>query len=329
MTSPRVALDLAGSFEALGESTAELGGALERLGTSVEYFATRRVATAHECSSVRAALWRPLWSRHRGPAIDRWLPTATIIHVAGDIVPPVRHAHLVVSVDDLRPLRDRQRDSRRAAQLRRAAESGATVVASSHAAGHEIAQHLSLRPDHLFVVAPPVSWTDRVHDGVDLVVNLTGSATPFRTWHAGLSALANSYGGRLVVVASREAAAELRASAPAHYVPRSAAASALRRARLVLHVSDGARFPSFIFAAMAAGVPTCATATEVNRELLAGVSYLADSREPDFFEGVRLLWHDEARRAIARSAGIVRARDVAPDAVAHQYREMYERITSW
>ena len=329
MTSPRVALDLAGSFEALAQSTSQLGGALERLGTSVEYFATRRVRSDHDLTSVHAAWWRPLWSRHRGPAIDHWLPQANIIHVAGDIVPPVHRAHLVVSVDDLRPLRDRQRDSRRAAQLRRAALSGATVVASSHAAGHEIAQHLSLRPDHLFVVAPPVTWADRVNEGVDLVVNLTGSATPFRTWHAGLSSLAHSYGGRLVVVASRDAAMQIRTVAPAHYVPRSSAGDALRRARLVLHVSDGARFPSFIFAAMAAGVPTCATATEVNRELLAGVSYLADSREPDFFEGVRELWHDEARRAIARSAGLVRARDVTPDAVASEYREMYERITSW
>ncbi len=47
-----------------------------------------------------------------------------------------------------------------------------------------------------------------------------------------------------------------------------------------MHLSDGARFPSFAIAALSAGVPTLARATEINRELLEGAAALfANDRE--------------------------------------------------
>ena len=58
--------------------------------------------------------------------------------------------------------------------------------------------------------------------------------------------------------------------------PRSEARAALADARVVLHISDGARFPSFAIAALAAGVPTIARATAINRELLGGAAALAE-----------------------------------------------------
>ena len=60
---------------------------------------------------------------------------------------------------------------------------------------------------------------------------------------------------------------------------RSAAPTVLANARVVVHLSDGARFPLFAIAALAAGVPTCATATAVNRELLEGAALLVPAQE--------------------------------------------------
>jgi len=77
-----------------------------------------------------------------------------------------------------------------------------------------------------------------------------------------------------------------------------------------MHLSDGARFPSFAIAALSAGVPTLARATEINRELLEGAAALFanDHEVRDALEevwtngrGARSWWRPGVRaRSISR-----------------------------
>jgi glycosyltransferase involved in cell wall biosynthesis len=106
---------------------------------------------------------------------------------------------------------------------------------------------------------------------------------------------------------------------------RSEARRALADARVVLHVSDGARFPSFAIAALAAGVPTIARATTINRELLSGAAALTESDEevlPTLLE----LWESPSRRAIMIAAGRSRAEDFAPATAARAYLSLYHDV---
>ena len=108
---------------------------------------------------------------------------------------------------------------------------------------------------------------------------------------------------------------------------RRHAAQVLANARTVVHLSDGARFPFFAIAALAAGVPTCATPTPVNRELLEGAAVISDERDVERFVGeIEDLWENESRRAVLRSAGRDRALDFAPAVAAQSYRLFYEDL---
>jgi glycosyltransferase involved in cell wall biosynthesis len=107
--------------------------------------------------------------------------------------------------------------------------------------------------------------------------------------------------------------------------PRSEARQALANARVVLHISDGARFPSFAIAALAAGVPTIARATAINRELLSGAAALTES-DDDVVPLLEDLWDSPARRAITIAAGRSRAQDFAPTNAARAYVALYREV---
>ena len=94
---------------------------------------------------------------------------------------------------------------------------------------------------------------------------------------------------------------------------------------MVLHISDGARFPSFAIAALAAGVPTIARATAINRELLNGAAALTQTMT----KSCRLLerlWESPTRRAIMVAAGRSRAQDFAPATAARAYVALYHEV---
>ena len=79
--------------------------------------------------------------------------------------------------------------------------------------------------------------------------------------------------------------------------------------------------------ALAAGVPTCATMTPVNRELLDGAAWLVDESDPTELVGViESLFEDDARRAVMAAAGRSRAADFSPAAAARSYAELYESV---
>jgi glycosyltransferase involved in cell wall biosynthesis len=274
------------------------------------------------------ALWRPWWRRNRGRAVDRMLPAVDVVHVAGVATPPTRTTPLFISVDYLRPLRDDARGRQRVAQLRRAVDRGAQLVASSRTASLEVQRALGLQRDQVVAVAPAVAFDRTVIGGADLVVNVTGRTDDFLARAPGLVALARRRGARVVVLASTEASVRIRQSGlPVVLRRRGDAANALAGARAVVHLSDGARFPSFVIAALAAGVPTCATATEVNRELLDGASSLvAEADAERMSAAIEELWEDEARRALLVAAGRARAGDFTPEVAARSYAALYATV---
>ena len=326
----RVALDLSGPSEPLGDWVELLADALEKYDLSDVV----RCRTGHEPQQDNdahlrgRALWRPLWRRSRGRALARLLPSVDVVHVAGLATPPQDATPLVISIDDLRPFRGGTRDRQRSAQLRRAVRRGAQLVASSLTASAELQRSLDLPRERVSFLSPPVAWDEAVLNGTDLVVNLTGRIDEFLPLAPPLMALAQQRDARVVVLASKEAATRLRPLGRELSVhPRRDAATVLRRARTVVHLSDGARFPSFAVAALAAGVPTCATATAVNRELLDGAVSLADDRDPaTLLSTVTALWENEALRSVRIAAGRVRASDYAPDVAARAYVALYHHV---
>jgi glycosyltransferase involved in cell wall biosynthesis len=90
-------------------------------------------------------------------------------------------------------------------------------------------------------------------------------------------------------------------------------------------MSDGARFPSFAIAALGAGVPTMAIATDINRELLGGAASLLASDE-EVMVALEDVWSNEARRAIMVAAGRSRAIDFAPSTAARAYVTLYRDV---
>jgi glycosyltransferase involved in cell wall biosynthesis len=130
-------------------------------------------------------------------------------------------------------------------------------------------------------------------------------------------------------LASHEASSRIRAGgAEVTLRARRDAADVLARARAVVHLSDGARFPSFAIAALAAGVPTCATSTAVNRELLEGAATLVDENDTaSLVSAVEDLWECEPRRAVLIAAGRDRAADFSPDVAARAYVALYDALT--
>ncbi len=324
----RVGFDLDGSLESLGNSMTDLADALDATGEcSLVRFRSRTApAAANERRLALRFLWTPLWRRSLGPAIDRRVGPLDVIHVAGRATPPTRSTPLIISVDDLRPLRGEKGEHPRITQLRRAVATGAVLVASTRSASHEVQRVLDVKPARVVVVPPAVPLVEPTHDGTALVVNLTGVVTPFLRMAPELVDFAREHHAEVVAVTSAAVAQRIRAAGLEVTVrSRAEARSALTGARVVLHVSDGARFPSFAIAALAAGVPTIARATTINRELLSGAAVLTESDE-EVLPALRELWESPTRRAITIAAGRARAEDFAPATAARAYLSLYRDV---
>jgi hypothetical protein len=323
-----VGLDLDGSLESLGNSMTDLADALDatQMCQLIRFHTSEGRRSSNDARLFLRPVWAPLWRRGLGPSIDRLTPPLDVVHVAGRATPPTKSTPLIISVDDLRPLRSESREHQRVTQLRRAVEHGALLVASSRSASHEVLRVLGVERPQVVVVHPAVPLVSPTVDGTALVVNLTGVVEPFLTMAPELVRFAERHGARVEAVASAKVAQRIRSHGlDVRLRPRSEARDALADARVVLHISDGARFPSFAIAALAAGVPTIARATEINRELLNGAAALTHSDE----EVVPLLdqiWDSPTRRAIMVAAGRSRAQDFAPSTAARAYVALYREV---
>jgi glycosyltransferase involved in cell wall biosynthesis len=200
------------------------------------------------------------------------------------------------------------------------------LVASTVTASHEVQQVLGVKRSQVVVVPPAVPSVSRTSEGRDLVVNITGLAEWFLSLAPELTQFAQSRGVRLVALTSAEVAQRIRLSGLNVTVrARGEARSALAQARVVMHFSDGARFPSFAIAALAAGVPTMARSTAINRELLEGAAALVDS-DDQVKTVLEEVWDSDARRAIMIAAGQSRAIDFAPATAARAYAALYRDV---
>ena len=328
MTAVRVGLDLDGSLESLRNSMTELADELRTRGDChLVGFRSRTATQGRDERPLRGRrFFGPLWVRGRGPSIDRQLRDVDVIHLAGVALPPVRTLPLILSVDDLRPLREDARSRHRAADLRRCVDRGARIVVSSRSAAHEVQEVLQLDRTQFTVVRPPVGSIAPTIDGRRLVVQVTGQGEQFLSLAPELVSFCAGKHCDLVVIGSAQFADIMRATGvPATFLHRSNATEALQHARLVVSLSDGARFPAFAVAALAAGVPTVASLTPINRELLNGASTLVES-DNELIEAIEDMWSNEGHRAIARAAGLDRAGDFAPHAVAATYAALYAEV---
>ncbi|HEY5437456.1 MAG TPA: glycosyltransferase [Acidimicrobiales bacterium] len=324
----RVGLDLDGSLESLGNSMTDLANALTHTGECelVRFRSRTSSKSPDETRLALRGLWSPLWRRSLGRSIDGLLPDVDVLHVAGLATPPTVRIPLIISVDDLRPLRGEARTHLRMAQLRRAVERGAMLVASSRIASHEVISVLGVARSRVVVVPPAVPLVDRTQWGTDLVVNITGVDELFITLAPALVAFAHEHDTRVVALASTDVAQRIHQSGLNVTVrPRSDARDALANARVVIHLSDGARFPSYAIAALAAGVPTIARATDINRELLEGAAALVVN-DPEVLATLDEVWSADSRRNIMIAAGRSRAVDFAPDTAARAYLSLYREV---
>lgn len=327
MTIVRVALDLDGSLEALTNSMGELADALrQRPDLELETFHSRSSSHDGAVNLRGRGLWAPWWRRGMGPSIAAQLGSVDVVHVAGPLTPPTGSIPLVVSVDDLRPFRENARSRYRGPQLLRCVARGARIVTSSRAAAHEMQDVLGLERAQVTVVRPPVATLAPTIGGNRLVVNVAGQIDRFLVLAPLFSAFATEARADLVVIGSSALAARVRSRGlKATFVHRAHASDAIGHARVVVTMSDGARFPAFAIAALGAGVPTLARATESNRELLGGAAALVFDDE-ELEPLLRALWYDETRRAIAIAAGRDRAQDFSPRAVASVYAALYADV---
>jgi hypothetical protein len=306
----------------------DLADALMRTG-DVELIRFRSRTSATSSSETHLSmrgLWSPLWRRSRGRSIDGLLSEVDVIHVAGLATPPTGAIPLVISVDDLRPLRAEARTHMRMTQLKRAVERGAILVASSRSASHEVIAVLGVQRSRVVVVPPAVPIVEPTLSGEDLVVNITGADDLFFSVAPELIRFCEAQRSKVIALASSEVGQRIHASGLVVQVrPRAEARAALTKARVVMHLSDGARFPSFAIAAMSAGVPTIARATEINRELLQGAAALA-ANDQELLGTLDEAWTNESRRAIMNAAGRSRAVDFAPDTAARAYLSLYHEV---
>ncbi len=324
----RVGLDLDGSLESMNNSMQDLATALSERGdlALVRFRTSSRRMASDEARLALRRFWIPWWRRSRGRPIDAMLGPVDVVHVAGLATPPTRTVPLLITVDDLRPLRDEERTHQRVVQLQRAVGRGAVLVVSSRAARHEVMAALNLERAEIVVVRPPVGHVDVTHGGAALVVSVTGLAERFDALAKDLETFVQRRGSQLIVVASTTVGQRLRASGiTATVVERRNSASALAAARCVVHISDGARFPSFAVAALAAEVPTVALATDINRELLNGAAALVH-RDNEVIATLDDLWANDSRRAILIAAGRARAADFSPWNVASVYAALYADV---
>jgi glycosyltransferase involved in cell wall biosynthesis len=271
-------------------------------------------------------LWGGLWRRSLGPSIAKQLGMPDVIHVAGLATPPTGTVPLVISVDDLRPFRDDARTQHRSTQLKRAVDRGARIVVSSRTAAHEVQEVLGLERTQFAVIRPPVGSISPTNDGRRLVLSVTGQTERFFFLAPQLVAFAHSVHSDLVVVGSSALGGRLRAAnVDVTFLHRRNANQALAQARVFVSMSDGARFPSLAIAALGAGVPTVARATEINRELLGGAAALIYD-DDEILPTLQEIWSNDGRRSIARAAGLARAHDFAPAEVASAYAALYAEV---
>lgn len=325
----RVGLDLDGSLESMSNSMADLAAALsERGDLELRRFRTQTPARAPDEARVALrALWAPWWRHGRGRTIDTMLAPVDVIHVAGRATPPTRSAPLVISLDDLRPLRaGRDHQRQRANQLRRAVRHGAVLVVSSRTARHEVLSVVSLDRSEIVVVRPPVGRVAPTSGGDALVVSVSGNTSRFEALASDLEAFVHRHQSRWFIVASAAVLARARARGlSATLVARRDAATTLGAARVVVHISDGARFPAYAIAALGAGVPTLARANDVNREVLSGAAALIH-QDHEAMDALEDIWSNDAHRAILVAAGIARAADFSPWTVASAYAQLYADV---
>lgn len=324
----RVGLDLDGSLESLDNTMTDLADALASTGECelVRFRTLTRPHSDAERTLSMRRIWNPLWRRSLGPPIDKKLPPVDVVHVAGLVTPPTREIPLIISVDDLRPLRGESREHHRITQLQRAARRGAVLVASSRAASHEVQSVLGLQRSQIFVVPPAVPTVAATESGGDLVVNITGLDDRFLALAPRLVSFVRSEDARLVAVTSSAVGQRIRATGhPVTVLSRRDARTALAGAHTVLHLSDGARFPSFAIAALSAGVPTVALGTDINRELLGGAASIAND-DDEVMAQLSDAWSNTSLRSIMQAAGRSRAIDFAPATAAQAYVNLYRNV---
>jgi hypothetical protein len=302
-----------------------LATALRDAGVDLTTFATS--SHDHEVADVDLPMrWAlaPWWQMGRGPSLARWLPDVDVVHVAGPAVPTTGTIPLLVSVDDLRPLRDDESGERRVRALQRAVRRGARIVTTSHAARHEVIENLGLDLESVIIAHPAVPHLAVAPHGTRLVVSITGTVDEFLRAAPGLETMARGLGIPIDVLASPSASSRLSERSGVRVLPRRDGAAALANAAAVLHLSDGARFPSFAIAAMAAGIPTAATATAANDELLGDAIPLVAIDDADgLVQAATKLVSDEAHRRLVSAAGHDRARDFTPLVAAARYATLY------
>lgn len=327
----RAAVDLAGSLEPMGDTMNELAVALTERGHQLIPFASspgRHRIRPHRTFSFPLP---QLWHRGIGPAIDRLLPSVDVIHVAGRCVPPTVRTPLVVSVDDLRPLLDDEGNAR-IAQLQRAVRRGGIIVATSYAARRRVVRALGVDAVDVAVAFPAVPTLPDASSARRVVVSVTGAVDHFLQMAPSIVRCARALDIGVVALASREAGAKIRALAPDVAVaPRSRGRELLSDAHTVIHLSDGARFPSLPIAAVGSGLPVIATSTDVNRELLEGCADLIP--DDDLASSVAIIERamtDVTHRRLLSSAGRPRARDFTPAVAAQRYEGIYrDAVASW
>jgi hypothetical protein len=327
----RVAVDLAGSLEPMGDTMNDLAVSLTDRGIDVVPFASAR--GRHRISPQRTfmAPITQLWRHGYGPAIDRFLPRVDVIHVAGRQIPPTNRTPLVVSVDDLRPFIDND-DNARVEQLQLAVVRGAMVVATSYAARRRVVRALDVEASDVAVAFPAVPRLAPPHTLRHVVVSVTGVVDHFLSMAPEIVRHARDLQLTVVALASKEAGTKIRAHAPEVIVaPRRNARQLLGEAHTVIHLSDGARFPSLPIAAIGCGLPVVATSTDVNRELLEGcVDLISEDDVAGAMSIIVRTMTDETHRGLLGSAGRTRALDFTPDVAARRYEGLYrDAVASW
>jgi hypothetical protein len=304
----RVGLDLDGSLESLGNSMTDLADALDDTGECqlVRFRTLTAAGSAGETRLARRALWAPWWRRSLGRSIDGLLAPVDVIHVAGLCTPPTGSIPLVISVDDLRPLREETRTHLRINQLRRAVAHGALLVASSRTASHEVLEVLAVQRSRVVVVPPAVPHVETTRAGRDLVVNVTGLTDRFLAVAPDLVRFAQSEGSRVVALTSYEVGQRVRATGlELTVLARQEARGALANARV--------------------GVPRDGRDPDINRELLDGAAALAPADDA-VLSTIADAWTNESRRAIMVAAGRSRAVDYAPATAARAYVSLYRDV---
>lgn len=327
----RVGVDLSGSLEPMGDTMNDLAVSLIERGLEVVPFAS--AAGRHRISpskTFRSPITQ-LWRHGRGPAIDRFMTHLDVLHVAGRQIPPTLRTPLVISVDDLRPLIDTD-DNARVEQLQLAVVRGAIVVATSYAARRRVVRALNVEANDVAVAFPAVPRLATPHTSQHVVVSVTGAVHHFLSMAPEIVRHASNLNLTVVALASKEAGALIRELAPDVTVaPRHSARKLLGAAHTVVHLSDGARFPSLPIAAIGCELPVVTTSTDVNRELLEGcVDFIPEDNVAEAIAVISRTLSDAPHRKILASAGQTRARDFTPDVAAQRYEGLYrDAVASW